>query len=61
MDLIAFRKSEYMDTNINTKEKILIAASRLFRKQGYHATTLNQISKKAVRLADQSIIILKME
>lgn len=32
---------------INTKEKILIAASRLFRKQGYHATTLNQISKES--------------
>lgn len=31
----------------NTKEKILIAASRLFRKQGYHATTLNQISKES--------------
>lgn len=32
---------------INTKEKILIAASRLFRRQGYHATTLNQISKES--------------
>lgn len=31
----------------NTKEKILIAASRLFRRQGYHATTLNQISKES--------------
>src|SRR5690606_11939447 len=27
-----------------TKEKIIIAASELFRKQGFHATTLNQIS-----------------
>ncbi|HWL11620.1 MAG TPA: TetR/AcrR family transcriptional regulator, partial [Ureibacillus sp.] len=32
---------------ISTKEKILIAASRLFRKQGYHATTLNQITKES--------------
>ena len=35
------------NVEINTKEKILIAASRLFRKQGYHATTLNQISKES--------------
>lgn len=32
---------------INTKEKILIAASMLFRNQGYHATTLNQITKES--------------
>lgn len=32
----------------STKEKILIAASSLFRKQGYHATTLNQISNESM-------------
>jgi len=31
----------------STKENILIAASELFRKQGYHATTLNQISAES--------------
>ncbi|MDZ5608109.1 TetR/AcrR family transcriptional regulator [Bacillus pseudomycoides] len=31
----------------NTKEKLLNAASKLFRKQGYHATSLSQITKES--------------
>lgn len=33
--------------SIDTKEKILITASKLFQKQGYHATGLNQIIKES--------------
>ncbi|MDN4100357.1 TetR family transcriptional regulator [Bacillus cereus] len=31
----------------NTKDKLLSAASKLFRRQGYHATSLSQITKES--------------
>lgn len=31
----------------NSKEKILSAAAKLFRKKGYHATSLSQITKES--------------
>jgi len=32
---------------VSPKEKLILTASRLFRKQGYHATGLNQILKES--------------
>ncbi len=36
-----------MESNTNSKEKILTAASRLFQIKGYNATGLNEILKKS--------------
>lgn len=36
-----------MNNGLNTREKILTTASRLFQFQGYHATGLNQILKES--------------
>ncbi|EJR44434.1 hypothetical protein IIM_05176 [Bacillus cereus VD107] len=34
-------------SQLDTKEKLLNAASKLFRRQGYHATSLSQITKES--------------